>query len=186
MLWRIFTTILSNIWTLNRRISSWNNFLAIKTNTASTYQILVSVEASWSIVKQMDLRRNRLRIVHRRSTIKTWEVDQRIYSHWGACCWANKSLEDFAESWSNDKDQSYQANLPNVMQWIGHLRHKTNTLCIIHTASRVTSCIVCITRLFYVSFMLYRCHARFISLSQLLPVLDAHFVYKRSPSLPRE
>jgi hypothetical protein len=34
--------------------------------------------------------------------------------------------------------------------------------------------------------MLYRCHARFISLSQLLPVLDAHFVYIRSLSLPLE
>ena len=66
------------------------------------------------------------------------------------------------------------------------LRHRQNLLCSIHTASRVTSCVVWFTRLFKVSLMLYQCHARFISLSQLLPVLDAHFVYIRSLSLPLE
>ena len=68
----------------------------------------------------------------------------------------------------------------------GRLRHRQNLLCSIHTASRVTSCVVWFTRLFKVSLMLYQCHARLISLSQLLPVLDAHFVYIWSLPLPLE
>jgi ankyrin repeat protein len=42
--------------------------------------------------------------------------------------WAGESLEDFAESRSNDKHRSYQANLPAVMQWIGRLANLVRIL----------------------------------------------------------